>query len=352
MKGMVASTSPLLFLLVLPSAAGDSSSAEQPATGPVSRACRVQMLHAVHGVDSPSLQDCARAILADHHGRVGSACARSNGNDTRLQDAAVEFCATPRMMGISQKQACRSTADCSLGSYCANPSPPLFSRWDPGVCSSCDEIEPSQMCDEITGNCCSASFEIACGNKYSCNRPCSTDDDCTCGSYCSKNAGAGKCQSCMQSSSTCDSTSGDCCSAAFLDRCPSDPFSCGATLLKDCNSTRWIDGYAVNFSYIHAGDDDSISFTGLAVFDPANNRSAVRIAHASTPRQSWTSETIAAIGELGITFNTISENSRVDCDVLHNSSDSLQLARGKQHQFPISAIYWFVLHRLADATAK
>ena len=313
----------LLALLVVGCSSG-ATAAQQPTAGPASDACWVQMIRASRGLESPRVQDCVRAILADHHGRLGSACARANGDDASLYDVVSEFCAIPARAEVPGRQlqtakACHSTANCSLGSYCANPDLRRWSRWDPGECRSCDEAGGDGAggggtCDEITGLCCSASFEIACGDKYHCNKQCSTDNDCTCGSYCSKTTS--KCRSCMHPPSTCDATSGDCCNAAFLDRCPSDPFSCNTEAGRDCASTRWIDGYAVNFSYINTRADGD-RFTGLAVFDPANNRSTIR----------WTDTDgtwhLTAIGEHGISFVATSDGEFGGeyCEVLHNSSD-------------------------------
>lgn len=321
-------TRAVLALLVVGCSSG-AAAAQQPTAGPASDACWVQMIRASRGLESPRVQDCVRAILADHHGRLGSACARANGDDASLYDVVSEFCAMPARAEVPGRQlqtakACHSTANCSLGSYCANPDERRWSRWDPGVCRSCDEAGGDEAggggsCDEITGLCCSASFEIACGDKYHCNKQCSTDNDCTCGSYCSKTTS--KCRSCMQPPSTCDATSGDCCNAAFLDRCPSDPFSCNTVAGRDCASTRWIDGYAVNFSYIDTRGD--VRMTGLAVFDPANNRTALRLTQTdrSTIEGTW-----GAIGEHGISFLAFNDG---DCEVMHNSSDGVSAAFGK-----------------------
>lgn len=100
--------------------------------------------------------------------------------------------------------------------------------------------------------------------------------------------------------------------------------------MSDCDSAMWINGYAVNFSYIDARGGGE-RFKGLAVFDPAHNRSVLRI---EIPENgvtgTVTTHTWGAIGEEGISFEAPMDDG-TGCYVLHNESDGISAAFGKNY---------------------
>ena len=211
-------------------------------------------------------------------------CSMGNNSPTSCDDISGDCCSTAFLtqcgwMGGGMAHcdlSCSADVDCAVGSYCGSDN----------TCTFCSFLaDPLRMCDDISGDCCSAAILAqcadnpaeCCGGDSDCpvghghcvdgrcdgkcvvdadcpgiqhcysgsceelpSGKCTADAGCTVGKYCSKQyyeVGAGSCSDCSSwhigptwddvwDARSCDDISGDCCSAAFLTQCPDDPADC------------------------------------------------------------------------------------------------------------------------------
>jgi hypothetical protein len=110
--------------------------------------------------------------------------------------------------------SCTMPADCPARQYCDGYHDGKKSK--SGLCSDCDYITPSR-CDAVGGDCCSAAFLAQCpSNPHRCaGEPCAKHADCTRSQYCDL---LGACSDCSYLTTKCDAVDRDCCSVAFLDQ--------------------------------------------------------------------------------------------------------------------------------------
>jgi hypothetical protein len=186
----------------------------------------------------PVGQGCIQNVSSRSRPIKCAACA--TGNDVQGDAIYVDPCSAAFKTNCPKEFAalncCDSTSQCPIGRSCKLLNGPKSVQpktyydcadHDAAKCLSCDWGDG--QCLDPSGDCCSATFERKCPSDPNHCKSCAKTADCPGDEYCSAE---GRCKQCSawcsssNSSRRCDAINGDCCSQSFTAHCDCDPLHC------------------------------------------------------------------------------------------------------------------------------